>query len=454
MLAPLGWVLTIGIVEGVEFSNKFRESDLQKLGEKLDKPRQRLGIDIRFQDDINDVETAIESFKLEEGSDLSQEAASKLRYVTVFENEFNQLQKAIESFKLEDRPQLESDSDQKWSDRIHQKWIDRINDEKLGEKWRQLSTTVIPAADITEEGEEEEKKEEKEQNAVKLVALINDLQGNEATAEQVDEYNSLVETLELDFQLAKQKLFGGPGWATIVELANPSESQFESLQQRAQELLRDLLFKITGKTTSIMGSLAMQLFILSVAIYYFLIDGPEMVNAAMHLSPMDDRYEKEMIAEFAKLSRAVVVATLLSAIAQGILAGIGYFFCWQFESLFVLMILTTVLAMVPFVGAAAIWVPCCIYLGVIEERPMAAIMLGLYGFFIISMADNIIKPMVLKGQSNLHPLFALLSVIGGVQALGPVGVLVGPMLVAFLQSLLKLLNRDLGAADESALQST
>jgi predicted PurR-regulated permease PerM len=59
------------------------------------------------------------------------------------------------------------------------------------------------------------------------------------------------------------------------------------------------------------------------------------------------------------------------------------------------------------------------------------------------MVDNIIKPYILHGQANLHPLLALLSVIGGVQVLGPIGILVGPMLVAFLQALVNMLNKEI-----------
>ena len=59
------------------------------------------------------------------------------------------------------------------------------------------------------------------------------------------------------------------------------------------------------------------------------------------------------------------------------------------------------------------------------------------------MADNVIKPIVLHGQSNLHPLLALLSVIGGVSTLGPIGIVIGPMVVVFLQTLLKILRREL-----------
>ncbi len=59
------------------------------------------------------------------------------------------------------------------------------------------------------------------------------------------------------------------------------------------------------------------------------------------------------------------------------------------------------------------------------------------------MVDNVIKPYILHGQANLHPLLALLSVIGGVQVLGPIGILVGPMLVAFLQALINMLNKEI-----------
>ena len=70
-----------------------------------------------------------------------------------------------------------------------------------------------------------------------------------------------------------------------------------------------------------------------------------------------------------------------------------------------------------------------------------------YGDAVVSMADNLIKPLILHGQSNLHPLLALLSILGGVTALGPIGLLVGPMVVAFLQTLLKILQRELNSME-------
>ena len=63
----------------------------------------------------------------------------------------------------------------------------------------------------------------------------------------------------------------------------------------------------------------------------------------------------------------------------------------------------------------------------------------------ISTVDNIVKPLVLHGRSNLHPLLALLSVLGGMHALGVIGIFVGPMVVAFLQTLLNMLHNELHA---------
>ena len=174
-----------------------------------------------------------------------------------------------------------------------------------------------------------------------------------------------------------------------------------------------------------------------------------MISSLMRMSPLDDRHERELLEEFDRVSRAVVVATLLSAVVQGLLAGFGFWVAGV-GSVFLLTLLTTVLALVPFVGAAAVWVPVCLYLLFFEDRMLAAGLLAAYGAGIVSLADNVIKPMVLHGQSNLHPLLALLSVLGGVQALGPIGVLVGPMVVVFLQTLLNILQRELISIEQSS----
>jgi len=217
---------------------------------------------------------------------------------------------------------------------------------------------------------------------------------------------------------------------------------------------------VVGSFKMLLGTL-FGLAIMVLTLYYFFADGPNMVAAMMKLSPLDDTYEQELLDKFGDVSRAVVVAVLLSAIIQGLLAGIGYYFAGV-EAIFFLTAATAFLAMVPFVGAAAVWVPVCLFLwfytgdlvdGVPEfpnGRHTAAIVLAIFCGTVVSMSDNVVKPLVLHGQSNLHPLLALLSVIGGIQTLGPIGILVGPMLVAFLQALLNMLNKELHLLGQEA----
>jgi predicted PurR-regulated permease PerM len=199
--------------------------------------------------------------------------------------------------------------------------------------------------------------------------------------------------------------------------------------------------------------------IMVISLYYFLADGPAMIRTALDLSPLDSQYEQELLARFGQVSRAVVVATLLSAVVQGSLAGIGYYFALPTGApIFLLTAATMVTAMVPFVGAAAVWIPVCIWVLLqgpreVEGIPqtgdwVTAAILGVYSTIVVSGIDNLIKPFVLQGQSNLHPLLALLSILGGVQVLGPVGILVGPMLVSFLQALLEMLRKELDSFGE------
>lgn len=219
----------------------------------------------------------------------------------------------------------------------------------------------------------------------------------------------------------------------------------DSLRDRLESFAQPLILggaQIAGKT--LLG-----LVVMIVSIYFFLLDGPRMAESIIAFIPLEASHTHELFSRFVNVSRAIVTATLLSAVIQGILAGIAYRIA-GLDSVFLLMSLTMLLAMIPFVGAVSVWLPCCLWLFFVHESPGAAIGLAIFGTAIISQADNVIKPYVLHGQSNLHPLLALLSVLGGVQALGPIGIVVGPMAVAFLQTLLAMVRTEIGRIDAVA----
>lgn len=256
------------------------------------------------------------------------------------------------------------------------------------------------------------------------------------------EYQKQLELAADRLQAFKLELLGGEMRTWFKEVANPTNEEISTISAKFFAGAPGFLRSIGGATTGFLATLIMQGAIMLFAMYFFLTDGPSMIRTFMRLSPLDDTHERELLDEFDRISRAVVLATVLSALIQGLLAGIGFWLAGV-GAIFLLTMLTIVFAMVPFVGAASVWLPACLWLYFSEGRPVAAIILGIYGALIVSSSDNFIKPLVLAGQSNLHPLLALLSVLGGVQALGPIGILVGPMVVVFLQTLLNILQREI-----------
>jgi len=261
------------------------------------------------------------------------------------------------------------------------------------------------------------------------------------------ERDDALREVDASFRSLKNVLLGGAGRQWMKELVNPTDEQIGQLRNAFTARAGSPLLSVGGGTLSAVGKSLIGLLILIVSLFFLFAEGSRMLNAAIRLSPLEEKYVRELAAEFDRVCRAVVSATLLSAVAQGILAGIGFYFAGLQESVALLMLLAMVLAMVPFLGTAAVWVPVCLYLYFVDGRSTAAILLAIYCTVVVSGIDNLIKPLVLHGQSNLHPLLALLSVIGGLQALGPIGILVGPMVVVFLQTLLKILQRELLSLD-------
>ncbi len=244
------------------------------------------------------------------------------------------------------------------------------------------------------------------------------------------------------WQRTRDIISGGAWLRALKELANPSADDIDKLNQSVIDYIGPRILGFSGDLVTFLLRFVIASSILLLSLYFFLYDGPGMVRTLMDLSPLDDRYELELLAEFDRISRAIVLATVLSALLQGLVAGVGYYFAGM-PSLILLTALTATCALIPFVGPAIVWAPVCVYLAVYEEHFWAAGLLALWGMLVVGWVDNIVKMYVLHGQSQLHPLLALLSVLGGIQSLGPIGILVGPMVVVLLQTLLGILRTEL-----------
>ncbi|WP_175887308.1 AI-2E family transporter [Burkholderia contaminans] len=135
------------------------------------------------------------------------------------------------------------------------------------------------------------------------------------------------------------------------------------------------------------------------------------------------------LAAIGDVCRSVVYGIVLSAIAQGALAGIGYWVAGVAAPL-LLAILTALAALLPF-GTPLVWVPASIALLINGEIWVGAGLL-LWGVLVISSIDNIIRPLVISGRAHMPFLFVIISIVGGITAFGLVGLFIGPFVVATL----------------------
>ena len=180
------------------------------------------------------------------------------------------------------------------------------------------------------------------------------------------------------------------------------------------------------------------------ALFYFLADGPELIAAAQALIPVEREHQDELLSKFESSVRAVVLATFLAAIGQGLattlclkLAGFDYFF--------VLLAISTFAALVPMAGTPLVWIPAVVWLG-IEGNWGSAIFVAAFCLIVVGFLDNVIRTWVLKSDTSLHPLLAFVSVLGGLQVMGLWGVFIGPIVTCCLHSLIEIFNVELKGA--------
>ena len=169
--------------------------------------------------------------------------------------------------------------------------------------------------------------------------------------------------------------------------------------------------------------------------YYFFSDGPQIVQTLRSVSPLEEHDEEVVFEQFASVCRGVIIGSLLCALVQAVLMGIGLAIV-GISGVWLLSGLTFLFSMVPFIGAGGIWGPVSIWLLAVGQY-QSGIFLGLYGACIVSTSDNLVRAYVLKGSSNMHPLVGLISVIGAIQLVGLWGVFLGPIAAALFYSLLR-----------------
>jgi predicted PurR-regulated permease PerM len=196
-----------------------------------------------------------------------------------------------------------------------------------------------------------------------------------------------------------------------------------------------------GTALAATGAFVIQALLMLLALYFMLAAGNGLLTWLDEVSPLGRARTRELIAEFTKVSYAVIVSTLASALAQAIVAALGYALTGVPHPIFFAG-LTFFAALIP-AGAPTVCVFAALIL-LVNGHPYTALFLAGWAVLVVGMVDNIVKPYVMKGDVELHGAVLFFALIGGLAAFGMIGLLLGPLAIALFLALLRIYRRDYG----------
>ena len=223
-----------------------------------------------------------------------------------------------------------------------------------------------------------------------------------------------------------------PDLDLVATVVGPARSMALSLLQSVGQALPALLNAVVN------GGINAVIFVATIISLY--AEGPSLLRLLQRLSPLDDRYEARLFDVFREFAQNLVLGAVATAAIQGVIAAVGYEIAGAPRVLF-FGTLTAVFSFFPLVGAMVIWVPLTAHVGAHHGWGWATF-LALWSILFMGTADNVLKPLFMRGSSNLHPLLVFLAVFGGIAWMGLAGVFVGPVLMAFFAALFRIYETD------------
>ncbi|MBL8956580.1 MAG: AI-2E family transporter [Myxococcaceae bacterium] len=170
-------------------------------------------------------------------------------------------------------------------------------------------------------------------------------------------------------------------------------------------------------------------------LFFFLRDGERAVATVAHLIPMPPKRRHELFDTLSATAQGVVLGTLLTAAVQGMLVGIGFAMA-GLPSAIVFGVLAMICSPIPVVGTALVWLPATLALFA-QGRTGWGIFMALWGVLVVSMVDNILRPLLISGRSGVPTLLVFAGVLGGLSAFGTVGMFVGPLILTLVVALIR-----------------
>jgi predicted PurR-regulated permease PerM len=223
------------------------------------------------------------------------------------------------------------------------------------------------------------------------------------------------------------------------------------LQEQAQEAAVTASRFIADRAVSIgQGTLrgTIFFFLMLYLLFFFLRDGPRILEAMIRALPLGDKRERHLLERFAGVSRATIKGTLVVGIVQGAIGGIA-FAVIGIGAPVLWGVVMALLSILPAVGTALVWLPAAIIL-IINGQVFAGIALIAVGVFVIGLVDNLLRPILVGRDTQLPDYLILLATLGGLAGFGLAGIIIGPTIAAFFLSVWGMAEDEFSAEQPAA----
>jgi predicted PurR-regulated permease PerM len=169
-------------------------------------------------------------------------------------------------------------------------------------------------------------------------------------------------------------------------------------------------------------------------VYYLLVGGGTLWVRVKRLIPLPERVSELLAVRFAEVTEALLLGTVLTALLQGTIVGVAFSLFGLHPAVFWGFV-TACVSVLPLFGSSLVWLPGVAIL-LIERRVGAAVGLFVIGAVLASNLDNVVRLVVYRRVSGIHPMLTLVGAFAGVRWFGLAGVLIGPLVLSYFVELL------------------
>ena len=201
----------------------------------------------------------------------------------------------------------------------------------------------------------------------------------------------------------------------------------------------NILAFISANLASILSQtfiVTLETFLMLLAFFFFLRDGNELLAGISTASPFGKEESREILEKMHLTIKSVINGTLFVALIRWILVGVG-FYILHIPNSILWGSIGGVIGAIPGLGTAFAFIPAVVYLYLLGHH-VAAIVLGVYGLIVLMLVDNILTPYFFGKGLAVAPIFVLFSILGGLFFFGPLGFILGPLVLSVFLSVFRI----------------